>query len=66
MRRYGANKRTTTLVGNDLEVEIGLKATALVRRRNFVVARFDLGGGDMKVAISNTWSVNLHTLEPLL
>ena len=61
LRCYGANKKTIILVGTVLEVEIGLKATALGRRRNFVVARFDLGGGAMKVATINIRSVKLHT-----
>ena len=60
-RRYGANKRTRILVGTVLEVEIGPKAIALGRRRNFVVARFDLVGGAMKVATTNICSVKLHT-----
>ena len=47
-RRYGANKKTTIIVVTVLEVEIGPKATALGRRRTFVVARFDLGRGAMK------------------
>ena len=63
-RRYGANKKTIILVGTVLEVEIGPKATALGRHRTFVVARFDLGGGSIKVAIINICSVKLHTLEP--
>ena len=46
-------------------MEIGPKATALGRRRTFVVARFNLGGGDMKVATINIRSVKLHTPEPL-
>ena len=64
-RRYGANKKTIILVGIVLEVEIGLKWTALGRRRTFVVAKFDLGGGDTKVATINIRSVKLHTPEPL-
>ena len=63
-RRYGANKKTRILVGTVLEVEIGTKADALGRRRNFVVARFDLGGGDMKGATINIRSVKIHTPEP--
>ena len=39
------NKKTRILVGAFLEVEIGPKATALGRRRTFVVAKLDLGGG---------------------
>ena len=39
------NKETIILVGTVLEVEIGPKATALGRRRNFVVGKFYLGGG---------------------
>ena len=35
------------------------------RRRTFVVAKFDLGKGDMKVATINIRSVNIHTPEPL-
>ena len=66
LRRYGANKKTIILVGTVLEVEIGPKATALGRRRDFVVKKSDLGGGDMKVATINIRSVKLHTQEPLL
>ena len=44
---------------------IGPKATALGRHRNFVVAKFDLCGGDTKVATINIRSVKLDTLEPL-
>ena len=58
------NKKTRILVGTVLEVEIGPKATALGRRRTFVVARFDLVGGAMKVDIINIWSVKIHTPEP--
>ena len=35
------------------------------RCRNFVFAKFDLGGGDMKVATISIRSVKLHTPEPL-
>ena len=63
-RRYGANKKIIILVGTVLEVEIGLKANALGRRRTFVVAIFYLGGGDMRVATINIWSVKIHTPEP--
>ena len=63
-RRYGANKKTIILVGTVLEAEIRLKATALGRRTTLVVARFDLGGGAMKVATINIRSVKLHTTEP--
>ena len=63
--RYGANKKTIILVGTVLGMEIGPKETALGRRRTFGVARFNLGGGDMKVATINIRSVKLHTLEPL-
>ena len=52
-RLYGGNKKTRILVGTVLDVEIGPKATTLVRRRTFAVANFDLGGGDMKVATIN-------------
>ena len=45
-------------------MEIGPKETALGRRRTFVVARFDLGGGALKVAPINIRSVKLHTPEP--
>ena len=62
-RRYGAKKKTRFLVGTVLEVQIGPKATALGRRRTFVVAKFDPGGGDMKVANINIRSVKLHTPE---
>ena len=46
-------------------MEIGTKAAALGRRRTFVVARFDIGRRDMKVATINIRSVKLHTPEPL-
>ena len=62
--RYGENKKTRIIVGTVLEMEIGPKAAALGRRRAFVVARFNLGGGDMKVATINIRSVKLHTPEP--
>ena len=65
LRRYGANKKTRIIVGTVLEVEIRTKATALGSRRTFVVEKFDLGGGDMKVATINIRSVKLHTPEPL-
>ena len=45
-------------------MNIGLKVTAFGRRRNFVVARFDLDRGELKVATINIMSVNLHTPEP--
>ena len=64
-RHYGSNKKTRILIGTVLEVEIGPKATALGRHRDFVVAKFDLGGGDTKVVTINIKSVKLHTLEPL-
>ena len=62
-RRYGANKKTRIPVGAVLEVGIGPKETALRRRRTFVVEKFDLGGGDMKVATINIRSFNIHTTE---
>ena len=34
------------------------------RRRTFVVAKFDLGKGDMKVATISICSANIHTPEP--
>ena len=46
-------------------MEIGPKATAFGKRRTFVVVKFNLGGGAMKVATINTRSVKLHTPEPL-
>ena len=64
LRHYGAKKETIILVGTFLEVEIGLNATALGRRRTFVVARFDLGGGFMKVATINIRSFKIHNPEP--
>ena len=45
-------------------MEIGPKATALVRRRTFFVTIFDLGGGYMKVATINIRSFKIHTPEP--
>ena len=35
------------------------------RCRNFVVTKFDLGGGDMRVATISIRSVKIHTPEPL-
>ena len=64
-RCYGANNKTIILVGTVLEVEIGPKATALGRRRTFVVTKFDLGGGDTKVATINIRSFKIHNPEPL-
>ena len=64
-RRYGYNKKTIIIIDNISEVEIGLKLTTSGRHRTFVVAKFDLGGGDMKVATINIRSVKLHTPEPL-
>ena len=52
------------LVVTVLEVEIGPKATALDRRITFVVTRFDLGVGDMKVATIYIRIVKLLTPEP--
>ena len=63
LRTYGAKKKTIILVGTVLEVEIGTKATALGMRSTFVVIRFDLGGGDTKVATINIRSVKLHTIQ---
>ena len=65
MRRYGANKKTIILVGAVIEVEIGPKAAALGRRRDFVVPTFDLGGGYMKVVTISIRIVKLHNPEPL-
>ena len=45
LRLYGVNKKTIILVGTVLEVKIGPKATALVRRRTVVVTKLDPGGG---------------------
>ena len=59
------NNTTRTIVGTVLEVVIGMKATALGRCRTFVVTKFNLGGGDMKLATINIRSVKLHTPEPL-
>ena len=64
-RCYRANKKTRILVGTVLDVEMFPKATTSVRRRTFVVAKFDLVGGDTNVATTNIRSVKLHTLEPL-
>ena len=60
-----ANKKYRINVGTILEVEIGPKVTALGRRRTFVLAKFDPGGGYMKVATINIRSVKLHTPEPI-
>ena len=45
-------------------MKIGPEATELGRRRTFIVARFELGRGAMKVATINIRSVNTHTTEP--
>ena len=58
-------KKIRFLVGNVLEMEIGPNATELGWRRTFVVAKFDLGGGDTKVTTINIRSVKLHTPESL-
>ena len=60
LRRYRANKKTRIIVDTVLEVGIGPKATAFGRRRTFVVVRFYLGGGAMKVATINIQSVKLN------
>ena len=65
LRRYGENKKTIIIVGTILEVEIGPKATALGRCRTFVVAKFDLGGGDMKLATIKIRILKIHTPETL-
>ena len=46
-------------------MEIGPKVTTLGRRRNFVVKKIDLGGGEMKLDSISIRSVKIHTLEPL-
>ena len=61
LRRYGANKKPIIIVGTVLEVEIGPKANALGRRRTFVVSRFDLGGGSIKLATINIRIFKLQT-----
>ena len=65
MRRFVANKKTITIVGTVLEVEIGPKVNTSGRCRTLVVLKYDPGGGDMKLANINTTSVKLHTQEPL-
>ena len=62
-RRYGTNKKTIIIVVTVLEVEIGPKGTVLGRRRTFF-ARFDLGGGAIKVVTINIRGVSLYTPEP--
>ena len=62
-RRYGAKNKTRIIVGTVFEVEIGPKATELGRCRTFIVAKFYLGGGAMKVVTINIRSFNIHTLE---
>ena len=47
-------------------MEIGPEATTSGSHSDFVVVKFDPGGGDMKVATINTRSVNIHTTEPLI
>ena len=61
LRCYGANKKTRILVGTVLQVEIGPEVASLGRRMNFVIAKFDLGGGYMKVVTINIRSVKIHT-----
>ena len=46
-------------------MEIGPKETTSGRRRSFVLAKFDLGGGETKVATTGIRSVKLHNPEPL-
>ena len=46
-------------------MEIGPKVTTSGRRRAFVVATFDLCGGDIKLDTINIRSVKIHTMEPL-
>ena len=65
LRRYIANKKNKILVGTILDVKNGPKATALGRRRNLFVAKFDLNGGDMKVTTINIRSVKLHNAETI-
>ena len=65
MRGYRANKKTIIIFDTVLEAEIGLKANTSGRRRTFVIKKFDLGGGDMKVVTINIRSVKIHTPEPL-
>ena len=62
---YRSNKKTIILVVTVLEVEIEPKATTLGRRKTFVAKKFDLGGGEMKVATINIRNVKIHTPEPL-
>ena len=64
-RHCRANKKTRILISTVLEVEIGPKVTTSGRRRNFVAAKLDLGGGDMKVSTINISSVKFHTTEYL-
>ena len=45
-------------------MEIEPKAAVFGRLSTFVVVIFDLGGGAMKVATINIWSVKIHTPEP--
>ena len=52
-------------MGTFVEMEFGPKATTSGRRRYFVVAKSDLGGGDMKVATINIRSVKIQTPGPL-
>ena len=61
LKWYGANKKTIIIVGTVFEVEIGTKATALGRRRTFVVATLYLDGGDTKIVTINIRSFKLHT-----
>ena len=64
LRRYRANKKTRIIVDTVVEVEIGSKATIFGRCRHFVVVRFDLGRGAVKVDTINICSVKLNTPEP--
>ena len=65
MRHYGANKKNRILIDAVLELEIVPKVTTLGKRRTFVVDKFDLGEGDMKLTTITIRSFNIHTPEPL-
>ena len=65
MRLYRVNNKTIILIGTVLDVEIDPNVTTSGRRRNFVVTKFDLDGGEMETAIINIRSFNINNPEPL-
>ena len=64
-KRYRDKKKTIIIIGTVLDVEICPKVTTLGRRRNVLIEKIDLGGGNMKVTTINIRSVKIHTPGPL-